>query len=247
MHLLYLWPAPTPSQKQSCSYNLDDGEVCSKWCPKFNVKLIFTLTVQWITFKPSPRLDRLHIFDGHGWSLSSRCFTGLELPTDVEPYHHEALDNEGLDHLYRVATQGCSNTYQHWGGWAPPTSTPRKACNSETILCASRPLGPSLFQGAGVPPVLLLWVGRAHPFVHRLPPSRGATRSLLKLMVFTLAFTCTWVWYIVGVLIPNDVPVLLEAHIVLACNISYGLVSFTNSCSVCGQESCQDLVLQQGW
>jgi hypothetical protein len=57
----------------------------------------------------------------------------------------------------------------------------------------------------------------------------GATRSLLQLVVFTLAFICTWVWFNVS-LFPTNAPILLQLSIGLADYISYGLVGFTNSC-----------------
>jgi hypothetical protein len=61
-------------------------------------------------------------------------------------------------------------------------------------------------------------------------PGEGATRSLLQLVVFTLAFACTWVWIITRELLPNTAPALLKARVTVADAISFGLVGFTNSC-----------------
>jgi hypothetical protein len=56
------------------------------------------------------------------------------------------------------------------------------------------------------------------------------TRIMLQMVVFTLAFTCTWVRFICLNLLPHGSSKFVKFCVLIADYISYGLVGFTNSC-----------------
>jgi hypothetical protein len=60
------------------------------------------------------------------------------------------------------------------------------------------------------------------------------TRCIIQLVVFTLSFTCTWIWYLVLTIFTPNPSSQIHGHLnrvmLLADRISFGLVGFTNSC-----------------